>query len=193
MRKFNLLKFLLIALLIGANAEGVTNMTTANDIIEKLGLQPLPQEGGYYRETFRSDDRTNAISSDGRQGPSRNMSTAIYYLVTPESFSAIHRITSDEVFHFYGGDPVEMIQITDDGEVRRYVLGSDIFNDESPQVVVPKGVWQGLRLIGNGQWALMGTTVAPGFDFDDFEIGDRKTMMNLFPHLGPDIEKFTRE
>jgi hypothetical protein len=165
----------------------------AKDVIQKMDLKPLPEEGGYYRETYRGSAgvlpaRTFGIDSDSN----RSISTGIYYLVIPESFSALHRVKSDEMFHFYSGDPVEMIQIDEAGKLQKFTLGSDIFADHSPQVVVPRGAWQALRLKAGGKWALMGTTVAPGFEFEDFEVGVREEMIEQFPELREDITKFTR-
>lgn len=190
---FNIFFALLVFSAVGAQAQGGTQMTTAEQIIKKLELKPLPGEGGYYRETYRSTEKAKAIRSNGESGPLRHMSTAIFYLVTPDNFSAIHRISSDEVFHFYGGDPVEMIQISDNGEFIIHTLGANILEDESPQVVVPQGVWQGLRLKDGGSWALLGTTVSPGFEFVDFELGTRNQMLELFPKLKKVIELYTRE
>lgn len=185
---------LVITLCFNSIAKGGDNMPSAQDIIKKLDLVPLPEEGGYYRETYRSNEeklpaRTFGIDADS----TRSISTAIYYLVSAESFSAIHRIKSDEVFHFYAGDPVEMIQFDDEGNLSRFILGNNILGGDTPQVVVPKGVWQALRLVDGGQWALLGTTVAPGFEFEDFEVGTREQMTELFPHLRNDIQRFTRE
>lgn len=184
---------LLTAFLAVAQARGGTEMATAAEIIDKMGLQPLPGEGGYYRETYKSRDATKPLGIACDTNLSRSMSTAIYYMVTPEGFSALHRLTSDEIFHFYAGDPVEMIQIFEDGTVKRFLIGSNILEGETPQVVVPKGVWQATRLRGGGRWALMGTTVAPGFEFEDFELGDRDKMYKLFPQLRSEIDQFTRE
>lgn len=169
-------------------------MTTAEDIIHQLGLEPLPDEGGYFRETYRSDkiDAPATIFGIQSQNP-RVISTAIYYLVVPNSFSALHRVKSDEVFHFYGGDPVEMVQIDESGNLRKFILGSDFLNGQSPQVVVRKGTWQGLRLMKGGAWALMGTTMSPGFEFSDFELGNREQMIKAFPQHRDDIIRFSRE
>lgn len=167
---------------------------TAAEIIELLGLIPLPEEGGYYKETYRSSDAGIPTNTYGALVTSKRLaSTAIYYLVTPESFSALHRVKSDEIFHFYSGDPVEMIQITPEGEIKRILIGNNLANGEIPQVLVQKGVWQGTRLISGGKWSLMGTTVAPGFEFEDFEAGTRAEMLKLFPQHREDIIRFTRE
>jgi predicted cupin superfamily sugar epimerase len=170
------------------------NNVTADQLIQKLGLVPLPEEGGFYKETYRSSNeqvsaRSFGIPSEG----TRVASTAILYLVTPDSFSALHKVASDEIFHFYSGDPVEMIQIDEAGSLKKFVIGSDIMNGQSPQIVVPRGVWQGLRLKKGGKWALMGTTVAPGFEFEDFEIGEQNKLINQFPQHESDIKQFTRE
>ena len=167
---------------------------TAQEIIKKLDLKPLPEEGGYYRETYRSEASgldAQLFGIDSRT--TRNVCTAIYYLVVPESFSALHRVKSDEIFHFYSGDPVEMIQIDDNGTLERFIIGNDIMNGQVPQVVVRRGVWQALRLKHGGMWSLMGTTVAPGFEFEDFEIGYREQLIQQFPQLSADITRFTRE
>lgn len=187
------LLFIFVVLLAAtALAQGGKRKLTAEEVIRKLDLQPLPDEGGYYRQTYQSDldfpKNGSGIDSDSK----RRISTAIYFLETPDGFSALHRLRSDEVYHFYAGDPVEMIQIDNSGVLSRFVLGSDILNDQSPQVVVPKGKWQASRLKAGGQWALMGTTVAPGFEFEDSEIGDRDRMLQQFPQLSQEVRRFTR-
>lgn len=170
------------------------NPVSPEEIIKKLNLVPLPEEGGYYRETYRSDYGQNPGSVLGIETEDvRTISTAIYYLVSANSFSAIHRIISDEVFHFYAGDPVEMIQIDENGNLETFILGSDVMAGHQPQVVVPRGVWQALRLVEGGSWGLMGTTVAPGFEFADFEVGTREQMLNAFPQHRETIIRYTRD
>ncbi|MCB0413373.1 MAG: cupin domain-containing protein [Bdellovibrionales bacterium] len=169
-------------------------MATAEDVIRIMDLKPLPEEGGYYRETYRSNYGRNTAQTFGTGGASeRDLSTAIYYLVSEGSFSAIHRITSDEIFHFYSGDPIEMLQIDENGKMTITIMGSDVLNGEVPQVVVPRGVWQALRLVDGGKWALLGTTVSPGFEFEDFEVGTRKQMLEAFPQHRENIIRFTRD
>lgn len=143
---------------------------TAADAIRLLGLEPHPAEGGFFRETYRADE-----------GETRAISTAIYYLLTPETLSALHRLASDEVFHHYAGDPVEQLHLYPDGTTARIVIGSDLAAGQRPQVVVPRGVWQGARLVAGGRWALMGCTVAPGFDFADYEHGERAALIAGWP------------
>ena len=173
---------------------GKENEMTAQEVIQKLDLRPLPEEGGYYRETYRSDaGQVDARYFGINANSTRVISTGIYYLVVPESFSTLHRVKSDEMFHFYAGDAADMIQIDESGNIERITIGSNIAAGEIPQVLVRRGVWQALRLKAGGKWALMGTTVAPGFEFEDFEVGRREEMINQFPHLRADITKYTRE
>jgi predicted cupin superfamily sugar epimerase len=140
-------------------------MLGAQDIKRLLRLEPLPEEGGFFRETYRSAT-----------------STAIYYLLAPGVFSALHRLPGDEVFHFYLGDPVEMLQLHPDGSSRTITIGSDITAAMEPQIVVPGGVWQGCRLKDGGRYALMGTTMSPGFNAGDFERGNRDELLIAYPH-----------
>lgn len=162
-------------------------------IIKALGLQPLPGEGGYYRETYRSGTQVPIPSKNGEEPVTRHLGTAIYYFVTPKEFSALHKLTSDEVFHFYGGDPVEMLQISESGEVKTVILGSDVLAGHQPQVTVPAGTWQGTRLLKGGKYALLGTTVFPAFEFSDFELAKRAELSARFPQLAAQIKRFTRE
>jgi uncharacterized protein len=160
-------------------------MLTAEKIIEILKLTPLQNEGGFYRETWRSQDTIPESALPDRYLKSKSFGTAIYYLLTTDTKSKIHRLPTDEIFHFYLGDPVEMLILYPDGNSEIIMLGQKIDEGESVQVVIPKGTWFGARLKKmSGRtygFALMGTTVAPGFDFSDFEIGKRKVLAKLFP------------
>jgi predicted cupin superfamily sugar epimerase len=156
----------------------VNQLPTAAQLIEALQLRPLPLEGGYYREIYRAARRLPAGAGD------RSLFTAIYYLLTPETCSALHRLPADEVFHFYLGDPVEMLLLGPPGSDpagRLVVLGPDVIAGEAPQVVVPAGVWQGSALRPGGHFALLGTTMAPGFEFADYEAGDRDQLAAHYP------------
>lgn len=164
----------------------------AGDAIRMLGLEPHAGEGGYYRETYRSGSRIPASTLPGGYGGDRSFGTAIYYLITPESFSTLHRVRGDELFHFYLGDPVEMLRLNPDGSGEELILGSDIAASHLLQCTVPGGVWQGMRLIDGGKFALLGTTMSPGFEFEDFELGDRKRLMKEFPAFHERIARFTR-
>lgn len=156
-------------------------MLTPQQIIDRLRLVPLTIEGGYFRETYRASLLIPGDGLPNEYGGERNVSTAIYYLLTPETFSSIHRVKSDEVFHFYAGDPVEMLQLWPDGSGRIVVISNDLAAGHEPQHIVPVGVWQGCRLAPNGSWGLMGCTVAPGFDYADFELCNRAALIASYP------------
>ena len=156
---------------------------TAFEVITALNLRPLPREGGYYRETYRS--------AESHPVHQRNLCTAIYYLLTPDSFSALHRLPCDEIFHFYAGDPVSMLQLRPDGSGRIVTLGPDVRAGQEPQVIVAAGVWQGSWLPFGGAFALLGTTMAPGFDFADYEAGDRAKLTLGYPAFAELIDRLT--
>jgi uncharacterized protein len=165
---------------------------TADDVIRVLGLEPLPIEGGFFAETYRAAATIPPGALPAGYGGARAHSTAIYYLVTPTSFSRLHRLRSDEIFHFYAGAPAEMLQLGPGAGARRVVLGADLAAGQRPQVVVPAGVWQGLRPADGGAWSLLGTTVAPGFAYEDYEHGDRAALLAGWPSEREGIEAFAR-
>jgi uncharacterized protein len=152
---------------------------SADDLIRHLGLTPHPKEGGYFRETYRAAESYGALPA--RYSGSRSAGTAIYYLLTPNTYSALHRLQSDEIFHFYLGGPVRMLQLDADGRGRTIVLGPDVLNGQQLQVVVPRGVWQGSLLEPGGDFALVGCTVAPGFEYADYESSDRDALIKQYP------------
>lgn len=158
---------------------------TADEVIERLNLRPHPVEGGFFRETYRCAD------SPERNGDRRSISTAIYYLLTPNTVSALHRLPGDEVFHFYAGDPVRMLQLWPGDSARTLVLGTDLAAGQVPQLVVPGGVWQGSVLIEGGSWALLGATMAPGFDYADYVGGNRVELTARYPREAKMIERLT--
>lgn len=166
---------------------------SASDIIGLLGLRPLPEEGGFYRESYRSEERLPPGSLPQRYAGARALATSIYYLVTPDSFSALHRLASDEVFHFHLGDPVDMLQLDPSGSGRVLVLGTDLGAGQRPQAVVPRGTWQGIRLAAGGEYALLGCSVAPGFDAADYEHGDREALLRAYPAFAEAIRRMTRQ
>lgn len=163
---------------------------TANEIIKHLNLSPLPEEGGFYRETFR-DPGIIPGTALPEHGSNRSYSTCIYYLITPEEFSGLHAVKSTETFHFYMGDPVKMLQISPTGEKTEIILGTDLAKGQQPQVIVPPHIWQGTKLIGSGKWALLGCTVAPGFEFSDFMGGSYSQLAEMFPQHSPLIKEYT--
>ncbi len=169
-------------------------MPSARQIIEALGLRPHPIEGGFFRETYRS---AGSIPSAGlpagyRTESARPFGTAIYYLLTADTFSEMHRLPTEEVFHLYLGGPVRMLQLLPDGGGREVLIGSDILAGQQPQVIVPPGVWQGSRLEPGVEFALLGATMAPGFDYADYEQGRRKDLTEQYPEYAPLIRSLTR-
>src|SRR5437588_13090639 len=128
-------------------------MPTADELIALLGLQPHPREGGHFRETYRAAEQLPAAALPTRYGAPRSVSTAIYYLLTPGTCSALHRLASDEIFHFYLGDPVRMLQLLPDGQGKEVLLGPDLLKGQSLQVLAPRGVWQGSVLEPGGAFA----------------------------------------
>jgi predicted cupin superfamily sugar epimerase len=167
---------------------------TAGDVKKLLGLKPHPREGGWYVRTYEAAETVNAVAfADRRYAGARRTGTAIYYLLEAETFSEMHRLQSDEVFHFYAGDAVEMLQLTEKGRGSKVVIGSDLLRGQRPQVVVERGVWQGARLVVGGAWALLGCTVSPGFEFEDYEAWGREQLCAEWPEFAEEITALTRD
>jgi uncharacterized protein len=167
---------------------------SAEEVKKLLGLKPHPREGGWYVRTYAASEMLGADAfADGRYAEARRTGTAIYYLLEPDTFSEMHRLKSDEVFHFYAGDAVEMLQLREDGSGTMVVIGSDLLRGERPQLVVERGVWQGSRLTAGGKWALLGCTVSPGFEFEDYETGERTELSARWPEFAQEIAGLTRE
>lgn len=142
---------------------------TADELIVLLGLQPLEGEGGFFRQTYRQPD---AIGNG-------SLTTAILFLVTPDSFSGLHRLTHDELFHYYLGDPCEMVTFRGSDALELTTLGSDLRSGMKVQHLVEAGQWQGTRLRAGGRFALLGTTMTPGFDPSGFELASEETLLEL--------------
>jgi len=147
---------------------------TADEIIATLGLEPLPDEGGMWAQTW-IDER----------------STGIYFLLREGDFSALHRLLSMELYHFYGGDPAEVVVLRPDGTAGRHLLGMDLRAGQRPSVPIAGGVWQGSRT--TGEWTLLGTTMAPPFTVEGFELGDRATLIAAYPSMTRTIMALSRE
>lgn len=156
---------------------------TAQQIIDFLKLEALPVEGGLFRQNWRSSELIPASALPERYMGEKPFGTAIYALLTDEtnSFSAMHKLPTDEVYHFYLGDPIEMLQLHPDGSSKRVILGQDLLNGQHVQYVARRNIWQGFRLIPGGAWALIGTTMAPGFTVTDFILGERQELLARFP------------
>lgn len=166
-------------------------MPTAEALIQLLQLEPHPAEGGFFKETYRSAINIASPDLETKYGSARSASTCIYYLLTEHSFSRMHQLKTDEIFHFYLGDPVEMLMLHPNGHGENQILGPDVLRGQSPQIIVPADSWQGLRLKPGGRMALLGTTVAPGFDFADFSLGNRQSLMNKYPGYSETIFSLT--
>ena len=164
----------------------MVNKLTANELIARLGLEAHPVEGGYYRRTYTSGATVRLERGERAQG------TAIYYLLEPGTFSEMHVLDSDELFHFYLGDPVEMVQLWPDGTTRVVVLGPDLAAGQHVQHLVPAGVWQGTRLLDGGAVALLGCSVCPGFDFADYRNAGYAELVAKWPGEAERIRELTR-
>lgn len=162
-----------------------------NKLVSTLDLMPHP-EGGYYKETYRSRELVSTMELPARYSGSRCFATAIYFLLVKESFSALHRIKSDETWHFYEGSPIEVIMISESGKLTIQMLGNNWSEGHVPQFTVPGGTWFGSRVSG-GEYGLAGCTVYPGFEFADFEMADRKTLSERYPMHASIIKELTRE
>ena len=169
-------------------------MLTAEEIVKHLDLEPLPSEGGLFRQTYVASEEIPAGALPARYGRSKPLCTTIYYLLTdqPDSFSALHRLPTDEIYHFYLGDPVELLLLGPEGQSERVILGQDLLASQHVQYVVPAGVWMGSRVMEGGQFALMGTTMAPGYDNQDYEGGRAAELELQYPDRAELIGQLSR-
>jgi predicted cupin superfamily sugar epimerase len=156
---------------------------SAEEVIAALGLEPHPLEGGFFHETYRTPQRMH--------GKERSLATAIYYLLTPNTCSAMHRLPTDELFHFYLGDPVQQLQLYPDGTGKVVTIGPDLLAGQRPQVLVSGGIWQGACLADGGRLALLGTTMTPGFAYPDYQKGRRDELVGQYPEFTALIERLT--
>lgn len=178
----------------------MTTNLTPNDLLETLiahfHLKPLPVEGGQFARTYLSADVMAGEHLPARYaGVDHAFGSAILMLFTdaPDSFSALHRLKTDEVFHFYLGDPFDLLLLFPDGSSQTVRLGQNILAGEQVQFVVPAGVWQGSRLNPGGRYALFGTTMSPAFHVEDFEAAERESLIARYPHERERITALTRE
>ena len=167
---------------------------TALEIIELLGLQPLPVEGGFYKVTHTADEKLQAHQLPGRYQNARDLSGAIYYLVTPHQFSAVHRLPTDEIYYFHMGDPLELLLLAPDGSGERIVIGPDLKAGQKLQVVAPRHYWQGSKPLPTGihGFSLVSTSMAPGYAEGDAEFADRDQLTKKYPHYSNLIRALTR-
>ncbi len=166
----------------------------AQQIIDLLDLRPLPQEGGYFRQSYLSTTELPPEALSPEYQHPHPLSTVIYYLLTHEtdSFSALHRLPTDEVWHFYLGDPVELLLLHRDGSAQLVELGTDLAAGQQVQFVVPAEAWMGARLLPSGKFALMGTSMAPGYIDSDYEAGEREALIATYPEQAERITTLTR-
>jgi predicted cupin superfamily sugar epimerase len=169
---------------------------TAQNLIETYHLQPHP-EGGFFTETYRSSGIIpKGILPQPYQG-ARHYATAIYFLLPQEAKSNLHRLQSDETWHFYLGSTLKIIQLSPDGKLETIQLGSRIANGDIFQHTVPGGYWFGAypdpTMASEQAFSFVGCTVSPGFDFSDFMLADRKELLTQFPHASKEIEYLTTE
>ena len=160
--------------------------------IRHLRLQPHP-EGGWYRETYRAAEAIPRAALPRRYRGPRAFSTAVYFLLTGREFSTFHRLHSDEMWHFYHGQPFLVADLAPDGTLTEHRLGLHPARGELPQIVVPRGHWFAARITSRRGFTLLGCTVAPGFDFADFEMADRKKLCAEFPRHKKLITELTRD
>ncbi|HEX2853253.1 MAG TPA: cupin domain-containing protein [Opitutaceae bacterium] len=155
-------------------------------VIAKLGLMPLPREGGFYRLTWVSAERLVSGRAAG---------SAIFFLITRDEFSGLHRMKAEELWHFHAGDAVDHVQIDPgDQSLSRSRLGGNVLAGEVPQLIVPGGIWQGARLADKAEhgWALLGCTLSPAWDEAEFELAQRKVLLGEFPAHADLVREFTR-
>ncbi|GAA3598118.1 cupin domain-containing protein [Flavivirga amylovorans] len=166
-------------------------MSTIQDIVDQLELQPHP-EGGYFKEVYRSNGLINEDNLGEDFSGQRNYATSIYFLLTSESFSAFHRIKQDEIWHFYKGSPIKLHIISNDGIYSNTIIGNNMEKGQHPQFVVKAKDWFAAEVIDKNAYALVGCTVSPGFDFKDFELPERDTLISKFPEHKNIITAFSR-
>jgi uncharacterized protein len=159
----------------------------AEYLVRKLSMEKHP-EGGYFRQTYKSDRQ---FTLEGYDGP-RSAGTAIYYLLKSGQFSAFHRMRSDEVWHFYEGSALALHIIESDGCLKTVILGKDPRKEQVFQAAVKAGNWFAASVVRSGSYSLVGCTVVPGFEYQDWEMGDRDTLLNEYPAHKKIIEKYTR-
>lgn len=155
-------------------------MDKIKEIIKNLALKPHP-EGGYFKETYRSKGEIKEDSLHADYKGKRNYSTCIYFLLTSDTFSAFHKIKQDEIWHFYDGSPIQLHTISETGKHTENTIGTDLNKGETPQLIVPGNHWFAAKVINKNDYALVGCTVSPGFDFTDFELPSRKELLSKFP------------
>ncbi|MFI1567532.1 cupin domain-containing protein [Streptomyces sp. NPDC020490] len=155
---------------------------TPEDLVAHYRMEPIPREGGLFRRTWAGPER-----ADGRPE-----GTAIVALLTADDFSALHRLPADEIWHFYLGDPLELLLLAPDGTSADAVLGPDVLHGQQPQLTVPAGTWMGGRVAAGGAWTFFGCTMAPGFTYAGYEHGDAAALTARYPAEAARIARLCR-
>ncbi len=158
---------------------------TAETIIKELDLKQHP-EGGFYRETYRSSERIKLSA-----GKTRHTATAIYYLLNEGDKSHFHRVGADEIWLFHQGEPLEILMITDDGNIETKILGDRLELNQEPQITIPANTWFAAHIKEKKGFTLVSCVVAPGFEFDDFELANKQKLMKSFPKIKNEIGEFS--
>jgi len=168
----------------------------AGKLIEHFHMQRVPEEGPWFSLSYSSAEQIEGAALAARySGRSHAAGSAIYAVETPADFSAMHRLLTDEVWHFYSGTPIELLLLYPDGHGSKIILGPDVFAGQFPQFTVPQGVWQGSAPTNTAadSYSFVGTQLSPGFDYADFEIGYRDRLRLRYPEFAKEIERLTRE
>lgn len=164
----------------------------AKIIIDRLGMSRIPHEGPWFVATHKSSDLVEGPLADRYTGP-RYAYSAIYALMTREDFSAMHRLASDEMWHFYGGSPAEVLLLHPDGHGEVRIFGPDLSNGEEPQLLVSRGTWMGAIPVGEDKaYTFLANTLSPAFEYDDYEPGYRVELIEAYPDFADRITELTR-
>jgi uncharacterized protein len=174
------------------NKRGSMTNLNADYWINKLQLQAHP-EGGYFREIYRSDETLNKESLPDRYSGKRNFATSIYFLLKGKDKSLFHKLKSDEIWHFYSGSPLTVYIIDENGKLQHEKLGGNFDSGEQFQIIIKKGLWFGAEVNDKTSFSLIGCTVSPGFDFNDFELGERDKLLKQYPEHKNIIDILTKE
>jgi hypothetical protein len=170
---------------------GVMTQLTADEVMEALQLVPLEPEGGYFKEVYRSDETVDKSALPERFPGNRTFATSIYYMLKKGMKSAAHRLKADEVWHFYLGGPLTLVEIEPDGSVKKTVMGNDLKNGQVLQYVFKRGTIFGAYLGEGVEYALIGANVAPGFEYEDFELLSKEDLLKEFPNATEAIDLLT--
>ena len=165
-----------------------------NDVqywIDKLKMEQHP-EGGYYKRLYASEENIRTVGLPERFTSTRRLMSCIYFLLTADNFSSFHKLQSDEIWNFYTGQAVKLTTIIARGELNQKLLGPDMEQGQAFQLAVPANTWMAAEIVDDSGFALLGCTVAPGFQFEDWELGERKKLLQLFPKHEEVINRLTR-